>query len=267
MTERFSFEVDGEPLSATVYRPAKPSGCTFLMGHGTRAGQKDKLVVEFAIELAERGVLVVTYDFPFTAHGRRTPDRHEVLEATCRAAVVAARQCRPKNRLFIGGKSLGGRIACEVAAAGGEEVDDLAGIVLLGYPLHAIGKPQAPQWGHLRDVTVPVLIVQGTRDVFGTPEELRPALDVLPETSEIYAVDGGDHSLAVPRHGGHTQEQAHAVIQDEIAQWMAEISGVPASPAPNVAHAKAGRVAHAKARPIASRVATQLRALRRHAGS
>lgn len=239
MTQRFHFNADGEELTAHVYPAAKPLGFSLLLGHGTRAGQHDNFIVDYATGIAERGVLVVTYDFPFAEHGRRNHDRPDVLEECCRAAIVAARQCRPKNRLFVGGKSLSGRVACSVAATGGEEVSDLAGVVVLGYPLHAIGEPDAPRWGRLRAVRVPVLIVQGSRDVFGTPDELLPALADLPSGSRIHGVEGGDHSFTVPTRQGQPQQEVHAGIQDEIVRWMSEIT--------------AERELAPRARPVASR--------------
>ena len=234
MPERFQFDVDGERLTALVYPATKPLGLTLLLGHGASAGQRDGFIVEYATGLAKRGVLVVTYDFPFAEHNRHRPDRTEVLDACCRAAVVAAQQCRPKNRLVIGGKSLGGRIACDVAAASGDETSDLAGLVLLGYPLHAVGKSETPRWGNLRDVRVPTLLVQGTRDVFGTAEELLPVLAALPKGSQIHAVEGGDHSFSVSTRGKQTQEQAHGAIQDRRAPRKTR--GPPLAP-----HACAGR--------------------------
>ena len=262
MTERFHFEVDGEELTAVVYAATKPIGATLLLGPGASGGQRDRFIVDYATALAERGVLVVTYDFPFSAHGRRAPDPNEVLEECCRAAIVAAGQCRPKNRLFVGGKSLGGRVASEVVAAGGEEVDGVVGVVVLGYPLHAIGKPEAARTRHLPDLRVPALIVQGTRDAFGTADELRSVLDGLPEGSEIHAVDGGDHSFAVGRHG-RSQGDVDASIHDEIARWISATASAPRR------SAGAGR---SSSRPsgagqAASHLRRQLRAMRRQASS
>ncbi len=257
MSERFYFDINGERLTALVYTALKPLGSTLLFGPGASVGQHDRFIVDYATGLAERGLLVVTYDFPFMEHRRHKPDRNEVLEACCRAAIAAARECRPKNRLFIGGKSLGGRVASEVAAAGGEAVDDLAGIVLLGYPLHPVGKPVASRTRHLHDLRVPALFVQGTRDVFGTPDELRRALGALPKWSEVHAVDGGDHSFSVPKRGPVTQGEVHAEIQYDIARWISEIASVP----------KATAGAPARPRSIGSPVRAQLRALRRTATS
>lgn len=253
MSERFHFDVDGERLTAFVYAAKKPIGATLLLAHGGSGGQKDRFVVDYANGLAERGVLVVTFDFPFMEHGRRSPDPDDVLQDAYRGAVVAARQCRPKNRLFIGGKSLGGRVAAEVAADGGEEVAGIAGVVILGYPLHPIGKSTASRAQHLRDLDEPVLIVQGTRDAFGTPDELRRVVAALPEGSELRAVDGGDHSFMVPRRGPHTQESTEAEIQDEIARWMTEICET---------HEAASRPAPPR---IATHARAQLRSLRRAA--
>lgn len=257
MSERFHFDVGGERLTSFVYAPVKPLGSTLLLGHGASTGQKDPFMVDFAHGLAERGVLVVTYEFPFMAHARRSPDHHDVLEACCRAAIVGAQQCRPKNRLFIGGKSLGGRVASDVVAAGGDEVADLAGIVVLGYPLHPVGKPAASRGRNLRDLQVPMLVVQGTRDVFGTPDELRRVVGTLPRGSEIHLVDGGDHSFAVSRRSPQTQREVNGGIQDEIARWISETASA----------SKAAVSAPLRPRPIASRVRAQLRMLRRSAGS
>jgi predicted alpha/beta-hydrolase family hydrolase len=256
MSERFRFDVDGERLTAIAYPAVKPLGSTLLLGHGASAGQHDRFILDYAAGLAERGVLVVTYDFPFMAHKRSSPDRFEVLEACCRAAIVAARQCRPKNKLFIGGKSLGGRVASEVAAAGGEEADEIAGLVVLGYPLHPIGKPTASRARHLGDLRVPALFVQGTRDAFGTSDELRGVLGALPKGSEIYAVDGGDHSFTVGKQSPLTQDEVHAGIQEEIARWISVVTSAP----------KATARASSRPRPVASRVRAQLRTLRRSVG-
>jgi hypothetical protein len=257
MSEQFHFDVDGERLTALVYTARKPIGSTLLLGHGASGGQRDRFIIDYATGLALRGVLVVTYDFPFIEHGHKRPDRDEVLQASCHAAIAAARQCRPKNHLFIGGKSLSGRVATEVAAAGGEEIDELAGLVVLGYPLHPLGKPVAQRPPHLRELRAPALFVQGTRDPFGTPDELRGVAAKLQTGSEIHAVDGGDHSFSVPRRGPLTQGEVHAGIQDEIARWISEVASAP----------RALSSDPRRPRPIASHLRTQLRALRRSASS
>jgi predicted alpha/beta-hydrolase family hydrolase len=228
MTERFLFGFDGERLTALVHGARSPLGATLVLAHGASAGQKNPFVVDYATALAERGLLVVTFDFPYAEHGRRTPDKNDVLKAAYRAAAVAARRCRTKNRLFLGGKSLGGRIATQIVVDGGDEVDDVAGIVVLGYPLHPIGEPGGTHERHLRSLPTPALFVQGERDVFGTPAELRRALGGLPDAT-IHVVTGGDHSLVPPKAGRIPEAEARAEVADEVARWISEhLSSHPA---------------------------------------
>jgi predicted alpha/beta-hydrolase family hydrolase len=221
MPERFPVDVDGGHVTAIAYSAADPVGLTFLLGHGASADQHTPFVVQYAEGLARRGVFVVTYNFPFAEEGRSTR-KVPVLEACCRAAIVAARQCHPHNHLFIGGKSLGGRVASRVAAEGGAEMDAVSGLVILGYPLHAVGKPKQRQVQHFSQIRVPVFLAQGSRDAFGTSEELRTLLDELPKGTELCVIEGGDHSFVVPRREADAQDRVHARVQDEIVRWMTQ---------------------------------------------
>jgi predicted alpha/beta-hydrolase family hydrolase len=150
-----------------------------------------------ASELEARGVRVVTFDFPYMAEGRKLPDRGPILEQAWAEqwTRVAASTSGP---VFAGGKSMGGRIASQVAARGGFSPMP-AGLVFFGYPLHPPGKPEMRRDRHLPDITIPMLFLQGTRDPFGTREEMRELIDELP-TSTLAIVDGGDHSLVSGRN-------------------------------------------------------------------
>jgi uncharacterized protein len=121
------------------------------------------------------------------------------------------------NKLAIGGKSMGGRIASQVAAAG---AGDLAGLVLLGYPLHPPGKPRQLRVRHLPEIAAPMLFVQGSRDAFGTPDELRPILATLKAPVELHVVDDADHSFKVPKRAGVAQDDVYKSIQDRIDRWL-----------------------------------------------
>ena len=120
--------------------------------------------------------------------------------------------------MFIGGKSMGGRIATHVAAA--DPHLPVRGIVLLGYPLHPPGKPHDRRDAHLPGVGRPMLFVQGSRDAFGTPSELAPALDGLVPAALVHAVEGGDHSLKVSRSGGPAQTAVYDRVQHAIVDWI-----------------------------------------------
>ena len=212
-------------MTALVYSPPEPSrrAATLILAHGAGAPQSSAFMVDFARGLARRGCQAVTFNFPYTEQGRRLPDRAPTLEACFRDVIAAirARADLGTGPLVIGGKSMGGRIASHLAAQG---LADLAGLVALGYPLHPPGRPEQLRALHLARIRQPMLIVQGSRDAFGTPEELRPALVPLGATATLQVVEGGDHSFKVPKRGPITQEEVFERVQDEISRWIGRLS-------------------------------------------
>ena len=219
MFERFRIEIaPAQSVTAIEYPAAAPdrAGVTLILGHGAGAGQTSAFIVEFAAALRARGIDVITFNFLYAEHGRRVPDPNARLEACFRAVIEAVRR-RNSATLAIGGKSMGGRIASQVAAAGAGE---LAGLVFLGYPLHPPGKPERLRAAHLRDVRAPMLFVQGSRDAFGTPAELQPIITRLDPPADLYVVEGGDHSFRVPKRSGTGQQEVYDRVQDRIAIWL-----------------------------------------------
>jgi predicted alpha/beta-hydrolase family hydrolase len=178
-----------------------------------------------ARELRDRGILVVTFDFPYMAAGRKVPDKAPVLEQAWRAQIDAVRAdgARAAVKLFIGGKSMGGRMASHVAAQG---VAGISGLVFLGYPLHPPGKPQQRRDAHLPSIRQPMLFVQGERDEFGSAQEIRELLPALPHAT-LHVVAGGDHSLKVRARGPLSQDDVFQGVADTIAAWMARITSAP----------------------------------------
>jgi uncharacterized protein len=222
MPEPFRVEIPAhQNVTATAYPAARErcAGVTLILGHGAGAGQTSDFIVNFAAALAGRGIDVVTFDFLYREQRRRIPDPNDKLEACYRAVIEAVRQRMNSARdaLTIGGKSMGGRIASQVAAGG---IGDLAGLVFLGYPLHSPGRPDRLRAAHLLEIKAPMLFVQGSRDAFGTPEELRPIVVSFQTPAEIYVVESGDHSFKVPRRSGVTQGDVHRAIQDHVAAWL-----------------------------------------------
>lgn len=219
-------------VTAIVYdaAPEKRAGIALLLAHGAGGNQMSPFMVDCAKRLAERGIEVATFNFLYSEQKRRLPDRNDKLEACWRAVIVAARSGAlgadiAGAKLAIGGKSMGGRIASQVAAANAEGI---AGLVLLGYPLHPPGKPEQLRTKHLPAIAVPMLIVQGERDTFGTPDELRSALRTLRTKAELVTVEAGDHSFKVPKRAGVAQAQVHARVLDEIARWLRATVGARA---------------------------------------
>jgi predicted alpha/beta-hydrolase family hydrolase len=171
-------------------------------------------MVDFARALSAQGIDVVTFDFLYIARRRRLPDRGPALEACWRAVLEQVGGPAP----FIGGKSMGGRIATQVAAA--DPGRAIAGLVLLGYPLHPPGRPEQRRDAHLPAVGRPMLFVQGSRDAFGTPAELAPILDPLSPAATLHVIEGGDHSYKLSRRDPAAQAAAYADAQRAIVDWI-----------------------------------------------
>ena len=221
-------EVSTQESITTIAYPATTqdrAGVTLILGHGSGVGQTSDFIVRFAHGLAARGIDVITFNFLYREQGRRIPDPNDRLEACWRAVIDAVRE-RMKSgahELAIGGKSMGGRIASQVAASG---VGDLAGLVFLGYPLHPPGRPDRLRAKHLPDIKAPMLFVQGSRDTFGTPDELRPIIAPLEPPADLYVVEDGDHSFKVRKSAGVGQQDIYRAIQDHIAAWLREVVAV-----------------------------------------
>lgn len=185
-----------------------------VVAHGAGAGQTSPFMVRAAKGLAARRIVCATFDFTYMEAHRRAPDPAPALEARWRAAIDAAGKTLPALPLFIGGKSMGGRIASQVAAQGGTGI---AGLVFLGYPLHPPGKPQQRRDAHLPQIAEPMLFVQGSRDAFGTADEIRALLPRL-QRATLHEVPQADHSFKVPRGGGDPIDG----ILDGVAGWIRE---------------------------------------------
>jgi predicted alpha/beta-hydrolase family hydrolase len=213
---------ESDSVNGLLYSAPKErrSGSTLILGHGAGANQISGFMRLFANGLAERGLDVITFNFLYMEQGRHVPDPKQKLEA-CYLAVIDAASRHKKlkgNQLAIGGKSMGGRIASQVAAQpeGAKAVDAL---VFLGYPLHPPGRRDKLRDSHLPEIKAPMLFVQGSRDTFGTPDELRAVFEKHQLSPTLHVVEGGDHSLKVPKSQG-PQDQVYASVMDTIANWL-----------------------------------------------
>lgn len=200
---------------------------TLVLAHGAGAPMDSPFMTTFAEDLTLRGVRVVRFEFPYMAARRRDgkkrgPDRPPILMETW-AHVIGA--LGPPGGLVIGGKSMGGRIA-SMAAVQAEQTgtpvagtgSPVAGVVCLGYPFHPPGRPEKTRVEHLKDITTPVLIVQGTRDRLGTREDV-DGYDLSPALRLLWLEDG-DHDLTPRKKSGRTQAQNWAEAIDGIAAFV-----------------------------------------------
>jgi predicted alpha/beta-hydrolase family hydrolase len=202
--------------------PSDGPAAALILAHGAGAGQRSPFMTSTARALAARGIVTGTFDFPYMASGRRVPDPAPVLEQAWGDAVAAAQAIREFAGLplFIGGKSMGGRIASQAAAS--NELP-IAGLIYLGYPLHPPGKPQQRRDAHLPSISAPMLFVQGSRDTFGTAAEIRALLSRL-QHAELHEVEGGDHSFKVPARAPTPQAAVMEQIFDRVVAFVRAVS-------------------------------------------
>ena len=212
-----------DSVTALLYPAAtsKRAGVTILLGHGAGADQLSGFMRMVAAGLAARGLDAMTFNFLYKEKGKSVPDPKAKLELCYRAVIDAAIKHKKLkgNKLVIGGKSMGGRIASQVAAAEGERV---AGLVFLGYPLHPPGRPDKMRDEHLPEVKAPMLFCQGSRDAFGTEDEIKAIIRKHRLPATLYSIASGDHSFKVPK-SVKPQQPVHEEVMDEVGRWCGEL--------------------------------------------
>jgi predicted alpha/beta-hydrolase family hydrolase len=192
---------------------------TIALAHGAGAPVDSPFMEFFAKELGKRGFRVARFEFPYMASKRATgkggpPDREPVLRATCLRVI----ELLGKERLVIGGKSMGGRIASLLADEAG-----VAGLICLGYPFHPVGKPDQLRVEHLHTVKTPTLILQGERDPFGGREEV--AEYKLSAAVQVSWLVDGDHGFKPRKSSGKTEEQNWNAALHAIATFLESLVG------------------------------------------
>lgn len=188
-----------------------PAGDTVVvLAHGAGGNMHTPSLKRFAEALAVRGIGAVRFNFAYSEARKRSPDRTAVLEAVYRA--VAEHAAARAGRLFLGGRSMGGRIGSHLVAQG----FPAAGLVFLAYPLHAPGKPDRLRDEHLRGIEAPMLFLQGTRDAFATRELLEKTVASLPAAT-LRWIEGADHSHRVP---GRPDADVLTELVDATVEWI-----------------------------------------------
>lgn len=201
-----------------LFDGAEDARDVIVLAHGAGAPMDSAYMNQMAEGLADRGMRVVRFEFPYMRERResgkrRGPNPARVLEESWKAA---ARQIGDPKRLVIGGKSMGGRIASMVA-------DELGvrGLVCLGYPFHPPGRPEKLRTAHLANLATPALVVQGTRDTFGTREDIE-GYD-LSASIEFEFLEDGDHSFKPRKSSGRTLKQNLEQTMDRVAEWVSAL--------------------------------------------
>ena len=207
----------------SVYPSDRPFA-GLVLAHGAGAGQRSPFMMLAAKQMAARGVTTATFDFPYVIEHRKVPDKAPVLEQSWRDALAAARKNASFTGfpLFIGGKSMGGRISSHLAA---QQIGGIRGLVFFGYPLHPPGRLDQRRDAHLPDIREPMFFIQGTRDPFGTADDMTRMLPKLSAGSAVHEVVDGDHSFKVRVSvAGRSQDAVFAEIFDAAAAFIRRYS-------------------------------------------
>lgn len=191
-------------------------GTAFVLAHGAGGSRRTPFLARIAEGLAAAGHRVVLMNFPYSEQKRRLPDPPALLEATIDAVASFAEKELGARRVFLGGKSMGGRMASQLVAKGRHA----AGLVFLGYPLHPPGRVEQMRDAHLGRIAPPMLFVQGTRDAFAR-WDLIEAVAARLAAATLHRVEDGDHSFRVLKRTGRGVAEVEGDIIAAIDSWAA----------------------------------------------
>lgn len=207
-------------VSGLMQRPRRARSC-LVLAHGAGAGMTHAFMSGVANELAVHGVATLRYQFPYMERGGKRPDAAPLCHATVRAAVLTAHELAPKLVLVAGGKSFGGRMTSQAQAE--SPLAGVRGLAFLGFPLHAPNRPSSERGEHLRQVEIPMLFLQGTRDALADLTLMRRLVERLGKVATLKVLSGADHSFHVLVRSGRTDEAVRSEMADSMAAWIASL--------------------------------------------
>lgn len=208
-------------VSAILMAPTNARAC-YVLAHGAGAGMRHAAMDKIAEGLAERGIATLRFNFPYMENKQGRPDQPAVAHATIRAAVEEAARLCPGLKLVAGGKSFGGRMTSQAQSK--DPLPGVIGLAFLAFPLHADKKPSTERAEHLGSVAIPMLFLQGTRDGLADLGLLKPVVAALGTKATLHEIEGGDHSFAVLKKSGRTNDEALAEVLDTLAAWIDKLA-------------------------------------------
>ncbi len=200
-------------VSAECIIPGK-SKCIMTLAHGAGAGMHHSFMVALSNALADVNISTLRFNFPFAENKKGRPDGPAVAHQTIEAAISKAHELFPKLPLFISGKSFGGRMSSQYLSAHTDS--KVKGIILYGFPLHPAGKPSIERGMHLKEVKIPLLFLQGTRDALATWNLIESVCASLP-LAELVKIEGADHSFKA----GKTN--TIQILADKTNEWIEKV--------------------------------------------
>jgi predicted alpha/beta-hydrolase family hydrolase len=205
---------DVHSVSGLLLAPPRARAC-YLLAHGAGAG------MGHPVELAERGIATLRYQFPYMEERAKRPDPPWLAHATVRAAVAQAGRLAPMLPLVAGGKSFGGRMTSQAQAA--SPLPGVRGLVFLGFPLHPAKRASKERAEHLFDVQVPMLFLQGARDQLAQEQLIRSVTERLGERAALHLIADADHSFHVPARTGRKDADVRSEMLDTLAAWTLSV--------------------------------------------
>lgn len=210
----------GRQVSGLLLEPVRAEAC-FVLAHGAGAGMSHRFMEALAASLFEHGIATLRFQFPFIESGSKRPDPPAIAQEAVRAAVEAVARLLPALPVFAGGKSFGGRMSSQAAALG--LLPQIRGLAFVGFPLHPAGKPGVERAGHLAEVDVPLLFLQGTRDALAEIGLVRELVRGLHGLASLHIVDEADHSFHVLARSGRSDAEVVEDLAGELSAWMAAV--------------------------------------------
>lgn len=212
---------DTRTVSGLLQAPGQARAC-FVLAHGAGAGMAHPFMATVADGLTTRGVASLRYQFPYMEQGLKRPDAPKLAQATVRAAVSEASRLVPRLALVAGGKSFGGRMTSQAQAA--SPLHGVRGLVFLGFPLHAAGRPSDERGKHLFEIALPMLFLQGTRDALADVTLIERLTQKLGPRATLKLFPDADHSFHVPARSGRKDAEIRDELLDTLANWIETVA-------------------------------------------
>jgi predicted alpha/beta-hydrolase family hydrolase len=210
----------GEDTSGVLTLPGEGKKRTaVIVAHGAGNDMNAPLITFFSRGLVAAGFPVLRFNFLYTEHGRKAPDRQELLVETWKSVYRFAQDALDGvvDSWIAAGKSMGGRVASQMVA---DNILPVHGLVFLGYPLHPVNNKDRLRDAHLYMIRIPMLFFAGTRDQLCNMEKLDTVLKSLKAPWDLVTVEGGDHSFHVPKSTGTREEEIYEQITVRTVEWL-----------------------------------------------